>query len=494
MLVDSANIRYLEYSRGPRDINVLPLLGLSICILLSVGGLAFATGDDFLVSLKALSPKLRTLEIDYSTVAVGVVGLTSVITGIVWAFCRASRTFWIVMLLGFGLSEILVPLVSYVSLVVRYSSMTVLAAAAILSFSVRDVRFGAVNILALALLFWVLLRVAIGGGAQQSLMLLPIYCTILAGILLGMRGKVRSIAECAQFNSVLAALGVLFTLVHLSSFFFAAAPYEAGRFKSYYVLPTNFANAYVLMVVAMLWQAIHQVQLAKKIAFWSFVGIGGVMLVLSGTRNAVLVLGVSWVLFSTISRQRFLYRATILVVMIVAALGVAERKLQRESEVVDRLARISVANRTDVWRVAWEQIKENPYLGYGLGSTSGVLERKVETWEQATYINAHNEFLGIWLQLGIGGLFFLIAIYAITLWQGVGLLLKDIWPAEEREVLLLPVVFVVSLAIAGLFEENLSSRGSLQQVVWAISILILAQHPVIGLRGNDARYAGNVSR
>ncbi len=59
------------------------------------------------------------------------------------------------------------------------------------------------------------------------------------------------------------------------------------------------------------------------------------------------------------------------------------------------------------WQCAWELIKASPWIGYGTGVETDKLKEKYYTHHlmiSYTYnLNAHNQFISLWLKTGIGG-------------------------------------------------------------------------------------------
>jgi O-antigen ligase len=69
------------------------------------------------------------------------------------------------------------------------------------------------------------------------------------------------------------------------------------------------------------------------------------------------------------------------------------------------------------WQVAWELVKEKPFLGYGTGSSRKVLVNEYQEKGHSLFyekkFNAHNTYIEILL---IGGIF-LLAVYFLILWR-----------------------------------------------------------------------------
>lgn len=77
-------------------------------------------------------------------------------------------------------------------------------------------------------------------------------------------------------------------------------------------------------------------------------------------------------------------------------------------------------NRYELWRGSFEAIKESPFLGYGLGSSDNILHQS-ELSERTGIIippilnHSHNQFLTLWLELGLVGILSIYTILCIYL-------------------------------------------------------------------------------
>jgi O-antigen ligase len=142
-----------------------------------------------------------------------------------------------------------------------------------------------------------------------------------------------------------------------------------------------------------------------------------------------------------------------------------------------RLASVSQKEvRFGVWEMAWNQIQHEFWFGYGLSTNLAHLSKMLEDWER---LDTHNAFLGIWLRLGLFGVLLylcVVIVVAHTFLSHIQVL--------HKEAKILTMIFIgifIALFIGGLGEENLSSRGNIQQAYWAISavfvVFISRSHP-----------------
>lgn len=481
MLMDTPRFSVAKRS-GPIAPSPGSILLGAASVLTFVFAMLLAGGDDVLIQLKGMSAKLRTIELDLWMVGAGFAGALVSTTILTFLYCARRLAFWFIAAAAFSCSELLIAPVSYVSFGLRYCVMVMLVGAALSRVLSSGLRANLVQALCLVLLGWILLRTLLGDATGTSLVLLPVYAMMLFGIVVGQQPVFRVRGETEKVAVALAWLGVVMTFVHVSAFRFSIEPYADGRFKSYYILATNFANTYVLLVVAMMWRAIVATNRLQKVFLWVLVGIGAVLLIKSGTRNSILVLGLAWSVLGLASKTPRMYFLGGAIAVALAFAGKFVSRLSQSSIPVGRLGNIDVNNRIEVWRLAWAQIEKNPLWGYGPGLSGDVLGQSVETWERSTFINAHNVYLGFWLQLGIAGVLLLVSINVTAILRG----LRSRWSVDgwmgEYKATSLSLAIIIALTVAGLFEDNLSGRGSLQQFLWAVSICIV---------GNKATTAGD---
>jgi O-antigen ligase len=67
----------------------------------------------------------------------------------------------------------------------------------------------------------------------------------------------------------------------------------------------------------------------------------------------------------------------------------------------------TATGRTRIWRMTLDLIQEKPILGYGFQSYQNVVDQVINI----RLVHAHNEFLNIWLTLGLIGLLLSITTY-----------------------------------------------------------------------------------
>jgi O-antigen ligase len=125
----------------------------------------------------------------------------------------------------------------------------------------------------------------------------------------------------------------------------------------------------------------------------------------------------------------------------------------------------SISSRFSTWHSSTEIIVDNPILGYGLESFPYLFESyvKPEFFEHEDYYNLvdrpHNEFLEMWIHLGLLGFLFYLALIAYSL--------KIFFTAKK------PIPRFASLAILSLFATNFFSFSLITHYAFLVIFLAL---------------------
>lgn len=195
-----------------------------------------------------------------------------------------------------------------------------------------------------------------------------------------------------------------------------------------------------------------------KIGFWSF--FDGVVLVLANAvgmgsstsilTTIVITLGIVVSNRSKIGldRQR-LFVGKLLIGMVVAvSMGIVFLGLQNVFKwlIVDILGKdLSLSGRTETWRLAVEQVKNNPIIGYGYGHK--VTEK----------FYAHNAILEMLITTGLIGL----VLYINMVWKAM----KQINAKRKNEVRNIAVMAMASIILANITEAFLYNISQLTIIV-----------------------------
>lgn len=458
-----------------RQPNSLIIGVISALLVFAVLASMLLTGDDVLRSLRAASGKLRSLKLDSESLIISA-GLISILSLAAAAFLfeRAKGLFLVLLLTSFAVSDALIVGISEGSLLIRYLFMIILITVGICSFnSVQKRGLNSIQWLGLTYLLWQLIGLLVNGYGTVSLLLLPVQLAIFVGILIGLSNDYVRKIDHLRFCHVLGAIGIGLTAFHATALILAPQPFLSGRFKSYYLLPTNFANGYAPFLIAILWLAMHEKGRFVNTLAWATLPIGLGLLVLSGTRNSILIVFVAVIVFSVIWPKRIMVLGAIGTLLTLSLLMLLANDGSQIDGLFKRFSKLEANNRHDVWALAWNYIMQRPLLGYGIGKGGEVLGQTLQSWEKAEYINTHNAYLGVWLQHGIIGLTLVGMIILAGSIKGFRLLFSRDIHLDYKEVVALPVALLTGLATGGMFEEYLTSRGSVQQILWGFSLLTI---------------------
>lgn len=451
----------------------LPLALVGALITCMVWLILLVGGEDNVTRLISFSSKLKVLS-DGSDGLIAV--LIAVSVGIV-ACCSAvlpsrPQLLMIALLLSFGLSEVVLPWLNLGAFVLRYMVIIALVTAGtVVLLRTGLSQIGWLRWIGLGFLVWCFVSLAINGPRTESLIMLPIQVVIVIGMLFGARAIYGSPQATMQAANVFVGVGVFMTGLHIVALLVFQDSFLKGRFTSILPLPTSFGNSYVLFMAAMTWRMFLGGRWIVTGMLAGCVTAGVVMLLLSGTRNALLAMLVMLLVYFVVWKKRVAVVAALGLVIGALATGAFFLESDAFKKVTNRAnSKESLEIREEVWKFAWQHIQEKPVIGYGLGIGTEVVSKNLPSW---TRLNTHNAYLGLWLQLGIVGVMAILIMYVWAMLSGCIVLMSDSAPREIVVAVALPLATLTGLFVGGMFEENLSSRGGLQQVVWGLDICLI---------------------
>lgn len=429
-------------------------------------------GEEHIAKLAVFSSKLKVLQendglvVVLMALSVGCVGISTA------TLPFRPRLLMALILLSFGLAEVVIPWLNIGAFLIRYLVVIALTTAGLLVLlQTERSRIGWLRWIALGFLLWCLTSLVINGPRTESLVMLPIQVMLVLGMLFGAREIYQSPHMIIQAGNVFAGIAVLMTGIHLLAFLALPDSFLKGRFTSVFPLPTSFGNNYVFFIGAMLWRILHGGKPIETSVLSGCLAIGGIMLLLSGTRNALLMVIIILLVYFFVWKARVAAIAGLAVMIgtLVAAGFLLETSMFKQAS--NRAnSKESLEVREQVWKLSWEYIQERPLVGYGLGAGTEVLAKSLPSWNR---LNAHNAYLGIWLQLGLVGLVAVILMYVGAMAIGWLMVLDVSVPRRLAVAVALPLATLTGLFIGGMFEENLSNRGGLQQVIWGLDICMI---------------------
>ncbi len=120
-----------------------------------------------------------------------------------------------------------------------------------------------------------------------------------------------------------------------------------------------------------------------------------------------------------------------------------------------------LTGRTDLWQRLLPYIWQNPILGYGFGTA--FIEIPNQTRLDSWMIHAHNLFLEVWLQLGLGGL--ILTLFLIV--QVFGESLRSFYKTGNEKSLFC-LLFLIFVFIYSISESDLISLKVDVHWVWVL--------------------------
>ncbi len=229
-----------------------------------------------------------------------------------------------------------------------------------------------------------------------------------------------------------------------------------GKYLSIFHQTVYFSLYLCVGVIIILFQT----QLFKaKIRVWALL-VFVILLFLISNKAGLLSLGIIFfyrLLTLPFSRNRKIVYSGLLILMTLIFLNINPRFHESFLRVIkgdielDTEGRYGFSPRLLSWDAALELIREKPLMGYGAGQAQLVLN---ETYEKKGYIfplkeslNAHNQFLQIWIENGLLGLLSFILILVI-------LIIKT--GNYKGEVAKSVLIFVIVISVNAMFESVLN--------------------------------------
>jgi O-antigen ligase len=191
--------------------------------------------------------------------------------------------------------------------------------------------------------------------------------------------------------------------------------YHSGDWQGIFGQKNLLGKAMVVAILVFL----SSKGLSQRWLRWPGIGLGLLLIAMSGSRTAGLVLAGLLLLVPTYRLFRVKLSASVplAIGLVAAAGGVSTIMLANAGMMFSLLGRDStLTGRTGVWQAVWEAISKHMLLGYGFsGFWAGLRGESANViltlgWAAR---HAHNGFLDLWLELGLLGLgLFAISYFA----------------------------------------------------------------------------------
>lgn len=459
------------------------MLAVSFVVLFVLWLMAASWGDDLIRELSKHSASVRMYR-DSPGLILGLGFVVCVICLVLSYLLLVSRptAFMAVWLVSLALGDARLGVFQQGSLLLRYTMMLVLVVLGVGSLFRRTVRTSSDWLPRLFISYTglQLLHVIFNGPSMEALSMLPMQLALSVGVVFGFREILETDDSLVHLGRALTIAGVLITLVECSSLVASQQPFLGGRFRSWHSLPTGFATGYVCFLVPVVWTALSGGDRVLRMFSAITVCVGATLIILSGTRNALLCLVICIFVMLVVWKRRWIipFIVVSIVVVLVSIVGdgvggffggAGERIVSTEE------------TRLWVWKSAWNAVQGQPLWGYGLVPDIKLFD---VSRNEMQVLDAHNAYLGTWLRLGVGGVFLVVAINILAMMQVV-----KAWPRlfvwrDGKNALILFVCLLLIVVVGGGFEDNLAGKGNIQQAMWALSIAGIS---MIGNRSSHRR-------
>ncbi len=140
---------------------------------------------------------------------------------------------------------------------------------------------------------------------------------------------------------------------------------------------------------------------------------------LTAGRGAMVVLVIGMVILTSVAWGR-VPRSALVALAALVATGLVMGNIVAQGKTTARMLTLidpetAGLTRFLIWEQTWEIIKESPWLGKGLGVFGLVFPAHQNPLDTSAGFMVHNDYLQIWLEAGLPGLVFLLAIYVSAL-------------------------------------------------------------------------------
>jgi O-antigen ligase len=446
-------------------------IGISILLMLfvltTIWGFILIYQDEVLNSLSEVNVSIRmNKDKPWALICFGMLGSYTIGIASIWLLTRNTALFLAAWIMSLALAEASIPIVHQIMLIIRYPFMLALISFGTIEYF-KNIRKHSdiVQKIGAFIALLILLHSAIDGIDLTSGLLIPMQLALFFGVFYGLPTLINNNKMLSKITLGFAVVGIFVTLVNFIGCKFADGPILNGRLRSWYSLPTGFANNYVLLLTPIIWLLFATRKFGVKLISFIAILIGIYMLYASGTRNAMLALLIASGIICLFWQQKYLIYLILFGCILLLSMYAFDFDHDNT-----RLSHVSEKEtRYRVWSLGWSYIIEKPFWGYGLGVDLTSLSGNLPVWER---FDAHNAYLGIWLRIGLLGMLAYMLIYIISLRRGFNLIKQEA-DSEMKSIIVLYLALISELFISGMFEENLSSRGSIQQAIWAISTIVI---------------------
>ncbi|MDP6616584.1 MAG: O-antigen ligase family protein [Gammaproteobacteria bacterium] len=304
-----------------------------------------------------------------------------------------------------------------------------------------------------------------------------------------------------KFNRIVCFTAIPITFLHMLSPLLVDEFMAGGRFVSMFIRATGFSTIYSIFVISLFWLSMYEKKPNLRQIYTILALIGFGMILLSGTRNATVAtlagLGALWWVFRS---KIFIYIVFVGIVglLIQTIIGGVENL-----EMLTERLQSTENSRLAAWEMYIRLLMESPIIGYGFEGLVSAVWGETMTNMNAIYSSrrlivpgVHNNYLGFGVRWGLVGLGLQLTIYTLAFRQAWKVIFSARVAMEDKRIYILPVTWLMLVALEALFEDTMSStgRGTLHGVIYAVSPIILYVYGARLLDTADEEYEANADQ
>lgn len=296
--------------------------------------------------------------------------------------------------------------------------------------------------------------------------------TTLFGIYLATRYSPREQLRLLAWTFGIGAVLSLLFAVFLPSYGLDVYPY-AGSWRGVYSQKNGLGRNMTLGLFVFLLIALSSHR--HRWFAWSCFGLSVGLLMLSGSKTALITFVTILILLPFYRALRWQYTASVpLFIIAILICGSLAIWFTTEAETLLRFIGkdVTLTGRTQLWEAVFTMIQQRPWLGYGysvfwLSQDAYYGVQQVIRWPAP---HAHSGLLDLWLDVGLLGVLIFALTFLNTLVKAVVFVrhaktLEDFWP-------------IVYLTIMFLFNLSQSSILSRNNIAWILYVAINLWQPV----------------
>lgn len=439
-----------------------------ISVVITLFGWAALTsaGDGLIANLEAAGLNSALAEMISAPAMLSSLFTLSLVAviGYIWVYHSNKFLFWMTAILAFCLSEPAIPIIHEISLGLRY-----LFLASIIGIIATSLYRGVgSNKLAIPLLvFGSVVLASTFANIEQGTSATSLAGLLIIGIIMPLSlphqltNQLKDIENA--FLYAFCILGIIFATALVAN----PHAFVAGRFCSWFVLPTNFGNLCSIMCIFFLWYATNNsLPTTKRLIAALSLGLCLTMLVLSGTRNGMFSFVIAAILISLLLDKKVGIKMLAWVIFIGLFLAPSMDMREHMQKATERFFMVrDKESRDEVWNIALDMVSDSPLLGYGINITAGSAPKRT--------INPHNTVLGNYLRFGFLAAASVLILYIVVIMQAF--LFRDRHTRKDRFIVLTQIMVII-LFISGMFEDNYSGGVGVYQFLIALFLSLSQTH------------------